>query len=484
MKRALLILLAGMLALPALLIAAFYGYENWAGATAWRQVEVRLKAAGEPLTVEALQPAPVPDARNMAAAPIFRELFTFYNPRRASLYEVRLPPIDQTKSADEIALITLARRFRPDFQGDATTAAQVVLDGIAPFEPILDAIRLAAARPDAVWPTQAARGPATPSPFLWPLRRTSEVLAARALAAVAGRQSAGALADFDLITQLAGRSNQPPSLAGCYTGQMMLGYAIEIVRDGIAQNAWSDQDLLSIEATLGKFHPLDDFREGVRGERALFLTAPEALTARAEALFTFVDFRSRASEWITSTFCRLVWSLRPAGWGARDRASYATFAQDWLGELIHNGSVRPWALADWNARLGAMRRNPMEFFRTPLTVLVLPTFANAARAAAHAQARLDFARLACALERHRRATAKLPDQLDALAPQWIDHVPRDVVGGGRYFYRAEGDTYTIYGKGWNARDDGGSSAHANVLLGPSTADDWVWTAPPIPPPAP
>ncbi|MDD5199206.1 MAG: hypothetical protein PHC88_05330 [Terrimicrobiaceae bacterium] len=478
MRRALLLVLAAPLLLPALAAAWFYGYENWTGGAVWRQAEAALQAAGEPLTVDAMRPQPVPDARNMAAAPIFRELFTFYSPRRASVYELKLPPPARPPAdADESALVALARRFDPEFDGDAPAAAHVVLEGLAPMEPLLNAIRLAAARPDSVWPEKSALGLEAPQTFLWPLKRTSEVLAARATAAVAGRQSASALADFELIARLAGRSNQPPMLAGCFAGQMMLGHALDIAGDGLAQRAWSDADLADIEAALGGFHPLDDFREGVRGERALFLTSPEALNARAEALFTFVDFRSRISEWLTSTLCRVVWALRPSGWVQRDRANYATLTQDWLGLVIHNGFIRPWALAEWSARIGAVRNDPMEFFRTPLTVLVLPTFANAARAAAYTQARLDFARIACAIERHRRATGHVPGELAELAPRWIDRIPRDVIGGGSYFYRATGpDDYTLYGRGWNARDDGGSSANTSPLLGPATADDWVWTA--------
>jgi hypothetical protein len=476
MKRALLVLLLAALALPTLVVGIFYGYENWTGGAAWRRVEATLQAAGEPLSLDAFRPDPLPDAQNMAAAPVFREIFTFSNPRRASLYGLQLPPTKLASPGDQLALIALARRFQPDFNGDATAAAQVVLTGIAPFEPLLDAVRLAAARPGNAWPARTT-DITTPAPILSPLKRTSEVLAARAIAAVAGRQSASALADFHLITQLARRSNQPPSLAGCYAGQLMLGYAIQIVGDGLAQGAWSDEDLAAIEAALGQFHPLADFRDGVRGERALFLTAPEALKTRAAAIFTIIDFRSPAAEWFTTALCRVIWLLRPSGWEARDRASYASFAQDWVGGVIHNGFVRPWALAEWNARLSAVRRSPMEFFRTPITVLVLPTFANAARSAAYAQARLDFARLACAIERQRRAEGRIPASLDALSPQWIDTVPRDVVGGGRYIYRpAESGSYVLYGKGWNARDDGGRGDNGNALLGPSTADDWVWTS--------
>jgi hypothetical protein len=477
MRRLLLLVLGIPILLPVVGVALFYGYENWTGSAAWKQVETRLLAAGEPLTIDALRPKAIPDAENMAAAPVFRELFTYYNPRLASVAAVRLPPTTNAPESDESALTTLARRFQPDFSGDANAAARVILEGLQPMEPMLDAVRDAAARPETVWPVNYDRGIDVKVPFLSPLKRTSEVLGARAAVSLAEGRSERALADFKLIMRLAQRSNQPAILAGCRAGQAMLECALAIVRDGLAQGLWSDSQLAQIEAELAEFHPLGDFQDSVRGERALFVASPAAVNARAEPMFTIIDFRSAGAEWLTRTFCRVTWSLRPAGWAARDLASYATFAQDWIANVMRNGCIRPWAVADWQARVGAVRRSSLESFRMPLTAIGLPSLANTARCAAYAQTQLDLARVACAVERCRLATGALPAELDALAPRWIDRVPRDPIGGSRYFYRiAEAGDYALYGKGWNARDDGGRVGPINPLLGPSSADDWVWNA--------
>ncbi len=480
MKRVLLLLLAAAFIFPLFGIAAFYGYENWAGGMAWKKAEASLAAAGEPLSIDVLRPKPIPDAENMAAAPVFRELFTFYNQRRTELYGLRLPPPAPISAAGQTSvLVALARRFQADFSGDSAAAARVILAGLEPMRPMLDAIQLAAERPDAVWPIKYERGFAARIPFLAPLKRTAEVLAARAAVAVAEQQPARALSDFELIMRLSRDTNQPPILVGCLAQQTMLGYALDIVRDGLAQGVWSEDDLARIEIELSDFHPLNSFRESVRGERVLFLANPALVNARAESLFTFIDFRSETSEWITSTLCRVAWMLRPSGWMDRDRASYSTFAQDWLSLVIHKDFVRPWALAEWNTRMSAMRRSPVEFFRTPVTAIALATFMPVARSSSYTQTRVDLARLACAIERCKRALGHIPADLEDLAPRWIDCIPRDVVAGGRYYYRPKDPSaYLLYGKGWNARDDGGSSANANVLLGPSTADDWVWEAAP------
>ncbi len=481
MKRVLLILLAAAFIFPFLGIAAFYGYENWAGSVAWQKAEAALAAKGEPLSIDALRPKAVPDNENMAAAPVFRQLFVFYSARRTELYGLRLPPPAPAtaESGDSSVLVSLARRFQANFSGDSTAASRVILAGLEPMRPLLDAIQLAAERPEAVWPSNTSAALPRRCRFSARSSEPRRFSPRAAVVAVAGDQPANALSDFELITRLARDANQPSILAGCLAQQTMLGFAVDIVRDGLAQGVWSDDDLARIEAELSDFRPLTSFCESVRGERVLFLADPSMVSARAESLFRVVDFRSETSEWITSTLCRVAWNLRPSGWMNRDRATYSTFAQDWLGLVIHNDFVRPWALADWNKRMSAIRRNPVEFFRTPVTAIALATFMPVARSSAYMQTRIDLARLACAIERCKRATGSLPASLDSLAPRWIDRIPRDAVAGGRYFYRlGDPGRYLLYGKGWNARDDGGSSGNANGILGPSTADDWVWEAGP------
>ncbi len=480
MKRVLLVTATAILLPPLLLIGGFYGWENWRGQSAWREAERRLVAAGEPLTFAELAPRAVPDAENMAAAPVFRDLFTFHNPHRAALYRVQLPPAAPPSlpaAGAEPELIALARRFEPDFQGDAAAAAQVVLDGLAPMDPVLRAMREAATRPEAVWPEPANARYDRQARMFAPLRRSAEVLAARATVAVAERQPDRALADFELVARLAGSAREPATLASGFASQGMLNNAVEIVAGGLAAGTWSDPDLARIDAVLASFDPLEDFRAGVRGERVVFLESSGAISERARQIFTFIDFRSPVSAWITGTLCQAAWALRPSGWLARDRARYALHAQEWIDQVIHNRRVRPWALADWNARMRAFTRDAFGFFQTPLSGLALPTLQSAARSAAYAQTRIDLARLAIALERCRRATGALPHQLDELAPRWIPAVPRDVVGGAPYRYRAGPDgSFQLYGQGWNARDDGGRPGTPNALLGPSTADDWLWPA--------
>jgi hypothetical protein len=81
---------------------------------------------------------------------------------------------------------------------------------------------------------------------------------------------------------------------------------------------------------------------------------------------------------------------------------------------------------------------------------------------------------ACALERFRLAHGELPNTLDALVPQYLATVPRDVIDGQPLRYRRDGlDKFTLWNVGWNQTDDGGEIVR-NGDRPDETKGDWVW----------
>ena len=89
-----------------------------------------------------------------------------------------------------------------------------------------------------------------------------------------------------------------------------------------------------------------------------------------------------------------------------------------------------------------------------------------------------MARVACALERYRLAHGEYPETLDALAPQFIEKLPHDIINGQPLHYRRTDDgQFVLYSVGWNETDDGGKV----VLTKGGSVDrekgDWVWQYP-------
>ena len=75
---------------------------------------------------------------------------------------------------------------------------------------------------------------------------------------------------------------------------------------------------------------------------------------------------------------------------------------------------------------------------------------------AYGQESVDLARVAIALERYRLAHGEFPESLDALAPQFMEKIPHDIINAQPLHYRRTADgQFVLYSVGWNETDDGG-----------------------------
>jgi hypothetical protein len=84
------------------------------------------------------------------------------------------------------------------------------------------------------------------------------------------------------------------------------------------------------------------------------------------------------------------------------------------------------------------------------------------------------------LERYRLAHGEYPETLDALAPQFIEKVPHDIINGKPLHYRRTDDgKFVLYSVGWNGTDDGGQIVFAkgSVKVVDREKGDWVWQYP-------
>jgi len=95
-----------------------------------------------------------------------------------------------------------------------------------------------------------------------------------------------------------------------------------------------------------------------------------------------------------------------------------------------------------------------------------------------AQASVDLARVAIALERYRLAHGDFPESLEALAPQFMDKIPHDIIGGQPLHYRREANgQFVLYSVGWNETDDGGMVGLTKSGAVDMNKGDWVWRYP-------
>jgi hypothetical protein len=108
--------------------------------------------------------------------------------------------------------------------------------------------------------------------------------------------------------------------------------------------------------------------------------------------------------------------------------------------------------------------------------VAMPLFSKLATKTALAQAEVKMTQIACALERYHVAHNQYPDELSALAPQFMSALPNDPIKGGQFKYRRTGDAFLLYSIGWNMTDDGGRTVMTTrkVPHGDAAQGDWVW----------
>jgi hypothetical protein len=243
------------------------------------------------------------------------------------------------------------------------------------------------------------------------------------------------------------------------------------VYQGLTTRAWGDAQLAELETDLGRLDFIRDYRGVMRGDALGFLI-PELDRVKQQGLVfwhskngdehrdgfvTFwpngwidlwkersVDIDFTASTWADPEARRFL----PEAVAA-DQAAMQRKLDSWTIYL-------PW---NWLIRIGSNDY----VFKTPAKFAQLQVW-------------VDQARIACALERYRLARGAYPMALEALAPQFIDAVPHDVMNGEPYHYRVNADgTFLLYSVGWNQRDDGGVEVKEdNSVSRDYTKGDWVW----------
>ena len=127
----------------------------------------------------------------------------------------------------------------------------------------------------------------------------------------------------------------------------------------------------------------------------------------------------------------------------------------------------PGKIDDIVSKIGApaMKRSPYAI----LPATALPNFSKAIQRTACNQTLVNEAFIACGLERYRLAKGQYPEGLDALAPQFAEKLPHDIVGGQPLKYHRTADgRFVLYSVGWNGKDDGGVAGKGQ------TEGDWVW----------
>lgn len=404
----------------------------------WREWSAAAQAAGEPLFVADVMPAPAPAEENFFAADVFAGLAE--GEPKHELVRRALAPVGGMGVGELLAGATkhggasleaigarmqeagLVRR-QTEFllAGDRVRAGMRAL-GLE-FAPLV----VAADRPAAWFPVDA-EAVFPPRPHLAAVEALGNWLAIRAIAALSVGDGDSAAVDLLLIGRLADALTAEPFAASQAARRRLLGLFAGCVRVGIQWDAWTGEQLARFGGAFARERPIEDLARAVRGERAQFNTAVErALAGKLrqppEGLRAWLGPDAAALDART---------LR------RRQVAINRAAQTFLDALARPGGLEPAALAPGeDAALPAAARER------------LAAWAAEARTAAQIGTYLAQAEVACALERYRLVHGAYPERLDALVPEVLEALPEDPVSRGPLDYaRPRPEAFSLGGAGW------------------------------------
>ncbi len=472
--------------------------ENWRGKHEWEAYQQAAEARGEWFSWSAHAVTHLPPDQNFAQAPIFASLLNqvWNEPKQ----EWQAHPPD---AKDPLALSpyygdardpgghgdwTQARLTRleawqnyyrhpdPQFAGEFPLAPNPqspgadVLLALSKYDSALAGLQLACQRPSVqfgVTNVTDAKSISHLFNYLAVCKRFTQVLNLRAIASLAGQRPDQGLADVQLLLSLNAKLASQPLLIVQLVSLAINAYALQPIYEGLAQHRWTDAQLASLDQSLAARDFLADYQTAMRGERAF---AHESL----ENLRLTRDYQTQVAEPTVKTVgLRFV----PSAFFYQNELTFARLADQVVLPLVDvtNRVVSPIAVRLASADLSRQLKQYSPYKLEGL--MTMPALINCVKKFAIAQANMDLARVACALERYRLANGHYPETLAGLAPQYLPRLPHDVINGQPlHYHRTPGENVMLYSVGWNGTDDGGTVALNKKGVVDRDQGDWVWNS--------
>ncbi len=337
------------------------------------------------------------------------------------------------------------------------------------LEPQFAIIRQALQRPLMRMDGNYAHPAEIPIPNFVTERAFAQTLGARAQCHLLLGQPGEALRDLTLMHD-SGRimaESKPMTLVAAMINVAVRGIYADAIADGMRLHAWHEPQLAALEEQLKQINLLPPVRQSVEMERVghCYYLETEVSARMGYELFKF-SYSDKTGSW-TDLKDSVIGRLIPRGWVYHNIVAGCNLYSNVFACM---DSTRQIVFPDKVAQLGKIvarfsHWSPYTFIVGPLA----PNFSRALQTTAKNQTMVNQALIACALERYHLAHGEYPESLEALAPQFLDNIPHDVIGGNPLHYRRAADgTFLLYSVGWNGRDDGG-------VRGKSDAEgDWVW----------
>ena len=488
------------LAILVTLVAVLVTEENWRGKHAWENYKHEAETRGDSFVWADFAPANVPDDQNFFYAPIVAEALQHErtddgDPSAHSPYRLNFniyrgasenwpqhgADWQKTELTDLKQWQQYFRTFNETSEGKTNgfpvsaqpqTPAADVLSALSYFTPALEELRQASLRPYARMPLDYASGfdsISAATSHLATEKRCAQFLLLRSVAELQADQAGPALADIQLLLRLTDTLRDQPFLISHLVRIAMQHIALQPIYEGLAQHRWNDSQLADLETALAAKDYLADFQFAMRGERTCAIATFENWRLTGE-MKSVAEGRNGVDTVVTNSM-----RLMPSAFFYQNELTFARLHEHLVLPLVNmtNRTVSVAAFNQDDLDIKEMAKHYSPY--TVLAIMSFPAVSKSVQRFATVQAQVDLARTACALERYHLAHGEYPASLDAVAPQFIEKLPHDIINGQPLRYRRTDDgKYVLHSVGWNETDDGGQVVLTKNGSIDQKKGDWVW----------
>lgn len=449
-------------------------HEDEVGHREWARVKSELEAKGEKLDWASFVPDPLPDDLNFMRTPFMEGILYRESPdpnRIRRLESRNAGSLTSFLKRPDTALAVnwkgIADTFRSnswsEVPGPSTNPAAMVVEWMRPLENDFAELRVAATRPYSQLRFSVTNAYEPYRPNYGALRRLAQQLAVLAAAELTDGDPQLAIDDLRVNFAISRGLEDQGSLVGFMIAVAIDGLTVGPVSQGLVERRWSDQQLVELDKILVRVDLPGSYPGMIRAERA---AANQSFENWVAPVIVSSGSTGARSPWFLDQKYR---RLQPNGWLLCSKATFDEIMQDEVLPLYDENLriVRKNGLTQLNERLNKLADS--HYARDRFALIAIPNLWRAIEIIAKTQTMINEARVALAIERRRLKTGQVPASLAELAPEFIDTLPHDLLGGEPLRYRrVTDDRYLLWSVGWNEVDEDGKARDGREV------GDWVW----------
>jgi len=489
-------------------------YIGWSGARRWAAVQQMLSREGETLDIRAIASEPVPDDQNFCTIPLLKDAPFDYDfgagrdgesAKRRKLVLVgqvigvagsgdhSLPFLPGARLGAPTDLGAWAQRLREQGQIPVPNTDEPAPDLFAALsadQPIIGELAAGLRRPESQW-TPTWRTLDLPEP-LYTIRipqygvglKLVAMLSLRSAAAARSGDAANAHQSLLIATRLNQANLDGPFIIAPVSAAANSAAICGALWELCDSHSGTEDQFHLLQQQLARLDYRRSWLQAARGELAAAANDVQWMKRREDrkARNIVIEMSAMAPRWGLIALL-LQPHVMPGGWFDANMAVIAQRQLEYCIKPLRDGGFRDClaGVARLDEVLAQSARHPWCHSDQLLAAALEGNYHMALCRAVYAQALVNEAIAACALERYRIEHGAYPDTLDAANHPGEPAIPLDPISGKSMGYRKTPDgRYALWSVGFDGVDHGGvrvldkDRPEHTKFYDPHYSGDWVW----------